>query len=180
MGVVIISFSSRFVRIWIEDIDEPIIELRSGFEPIKCASWCPTNSTIIACTTATSLNIWDLRTNCLLPAAAHRFDKSFISCSGNGGGGGGDDSSRECSSRHSNNSNTNHFTATELTICYFTDCGQSIVVGTVDGTAYVFALEDMPFSPHRQYDALEDAIMRSLISKPELKKRIKQLGFLGY
>lgn len=54
------------------------------------------------------------------------------------------------------------------------------MVGTVDGTAFVFALEDMPFSPHCQYDALEEAIMRSLISKPELKRKIKQLGFLGY
>lgn len=65
-------------------------------------------------------------------------------------------------------------------MCYFTYCGRSIVVGTVDGTAFVFALEDMPFSPHRQYDALEEAIMRNLISKPELKRKIKQLGFLGY
>lgn len=159
------SFIGRYIRIWIEDIDEPIIELRSGFEPIKCASWCPTNSTIIACTTASSLNIWDIKTNCLLPAAVHRLHENFgdTKCSpATTSGGGG---------------NT---VATELTICYFTNCGKSIVVGTDDGSAFVFALEDMPFPPHLQYEALEEAIMRSLVSKPELKRKIKQLGFLGY
>lgn len=153
----------RYVRIWVEDIDEPIVELRSGFEPIKCASWCPANSTIIACTTKSSLNIWDIKTNCLWPAAVHRSSNWF-----------GD---TNCS-----NSNTTTTTSKtpELTICYFTNCGQSIVVGTDDGSAFVFAMEDMPFSPHLQYDALEEAIMRSLVSKPELKRKIKQLGFLGY
>lgn len=152
----------RYIRIWIEDIDEPIIELRSGFEPIKCASWCPTNSTIIACTTASSLNIWDLKTNCLLPAAIHHLDKTI------------------CDTQCPMATATTTTTSTELTICYFTNCGQSIVLGTDDGSAFVFALEDMPFPPHLQYDALEEAIMRNLVSKPELKRKIKQLGFLGY
>lgn len=71
-------------------------------------------------------------------------------------------------------------TSAELTICHFTNCGRSIVVGSEDGVAFVFALEDMPFSSHFQYDALEEAIMRSLVSRPELKRKIKQLGFLGY
>lgn len=163
----------RYVRIWIEDIEEPIIELRSGFEPIKCASWCPANSTIIACTTASSLNIWDIKTNCLIPAAVHRLSDWIgeTSCSNA-------NPNTTSSSSSSSGSRTN--TTTELTICYFTDCGQSIAVGTDDGSAFVFALEDMPFSPHLQYDALEEAIMRSLVSQPELKRKIKQLGFLGY
>lgn len=171
------SFPARYVRIWIEDIEEPIIELRSGFEPIKCASWSPANSTIIACTTASSLNIWDIKTNCLLPAAVHRLNQigdittitNTTSATANTN-----------ASNTYNNNNTNTNTGAELTICYFTNCGQSIVVGTDDGTAFVFALEDMPFSPHLQYDALEEAIMRSLLSRPELKRKIKQLGFLGY
>lgn len=169
----------RYVRIWIEDIEEPIIELRSGFEPIKCASWCPANSTIIACTTASSLNIWDIKTNCLLPAAVHRLNDWIgeTNCSNTNSNNVNPDSTTS-SSGSSSGVNTN--TITGLTICYFTDCGQSIAVGADDGSAFVFALEDMPFSPHLQYDALEEAIMRSLVSKPELKRKIKQLGFLGY
>lgn len=144
---------NRFIRIWIENIDEPLIELGDGFEPIKCATWCPTNSTLIACTTSTTLKLWDLKTNCLQPAAIHRLNGS--SCE------------KDCS------------TMAELTVCYFTSCGQSIALGTDDGITFVFALEDMPFSSHFQYNALKEAIMCSVASKQELCKKINQLGLLG-
>lgn len=123
------------------------------------------------------------RTNFVVSGGCISFRQKLLTTIAVAIGGGGElDGCRGSDGRssNSNNINTNYFTATDLTICYFTNCGRNIVVGTVDGTAFAFALEDMPFSPHRQYDALEEAIMRSLASKPELKRKIKQLGFLGY
>lgn len=167
-------FFFRYIRIWIENIDEPIIELLSGFEPIKCASWCPTHSTIIVCTTPSALNIWDLKTNCLQPVAIHRFNETISDSDGYF------TTTTTTPTSTTKADTTTETTEVELTICHFTNCGQSIVVGNEDGTTMVYALEDMPFSPHFQFDALEEAIMRSLVSKPELKRKIKQLGFLGY
>lgn len=57
------------IRIWIDGILEPIIELTSGLEPVQNAHWCPDNSTIIAATKRAKLEIWDLTTNILAPAA---------------------------------------------------------------------------------------------------------------
>lgn len=181
----------RYVRIWIEDIDEPIIELCDGFEPIKSAAWCPTNSTIIACTTPTSVQIWDLKTDCLTPAAVHRLTGSNQSSTDNDdghhdGGSAADDHHNADDNGNGNGSNADSCNANEsatdaaLTVCQFTHCGRSIVVGCEDGTAFVFAIDDMPASSHFQYDALEEAIMRSLTSKWELERKIKQLGYLGF
>lgn len=145
---------NRFIRIWVENIHEPIIELCDGFEQINCATWSPTNSTLIACTTSNKLKLWDLKTNCLTPVATHLFNDSIY----------GMDSNKDAS----------------LTICRFTDCGQSIVVGTEYGIAFVFALEDMPFPPHFQYDTLNDMMLRNLLTKPKLYEIIKEMGYLGY
>lgn len=145
----------RFIRLWIDGINEPIIELYDGFEPIKCARWSPTNSTLLACTTSTKLKLWDLKTNCLQPAAIHNFN--------------------ECTF----NKGFNNFTNAELTMCCFTSCGQSLVVGSEDGVSFIFALEDMPFLSHFQQDVLEDAVMRNSTSNPRLKKIIIESGFFN-
>lgn len=186
------SIRFRYVRIWIEDIDEPIIELCNGFESIKSAAWCPTNSTIIACTTPTSLLIWDLKTDCLAPAVVHRLTGSNTNTDGcndssSNGNDDEDDNVGKNENETSNNSNGNEndnetesTTEAALTLCHFTHCGRSIVVGCEGGTAFVFAIDDRPSSSHFQYDALEEAIMRNLTSKWELKRKIKQLGYLGF
>lgn len=59
-------------------------------------------------------------------------------------------------------------------------CGRVLVVGDAEGTTRVCALEDMPISPHFQYDELEAAIYRGLVTKPELLRQVKSMGSLGY
>lgn len=145
---------NRFIRVWVENIHEPIIELCDGFEQINCATWSPTCSTLIACTTSNKMRLWDLRTNCLTPVATHLFNDSIY----------GIDSSK----------------VANLTICKFTDCGQSIIVGTENGVAFVFALEDMPFSSHFQYDTLKNMMLRNLLTKPKLYEKFNQMEYLGY
>lgn len=155
MHVKFINFLlNRFIRVWVENIHEPLIELCDGFEQINCATWSPTSSTLIACTTSNKLKLWDLRTNCLAPVAIHQFNAPIY-----------DTDSNKIAS---------------LTICKFTNCGQSIVVGTEDGIGFVFALEDMPFPSHFEYDTLNDMILRNLLTKPKLYEKIKQMEYLGY
>lgn len=69
-----------YIRIWIEGITQPIIELLSGFEPIQSAHWCPNNSTIIACTTKSKLNIWNIRKSILKPASTQVFESPLTIC----------------------------------------------------------------------------------------------------
>lgn len=61
------------IRIWIEDIFEPVIELLNGVEAVRSANWCPINSTIIVCTTKTSVSIWNIRKSILYPASKRTF-----------------------------------------------------------------------------------------------------------
>lgn len=135
-----------FIRIWIDGILEPIIELTSGLEPVQCARWSPNNSTIIACTKRTKLEIWDLTTNVLVPVSSHNISEGNEA----------------------------------LTICDFTKCGKSIVVGDSVGSTFVYAVEDMPFPSHFQYKALEKALVASLSLKPGLLEQVLGLGDLGY
>ncbi|XP_037038560.1 dynein intermediate chain 4, axonemal-like [Bradysia coprophila] len=72
--------SDWYVRIWIEGITTPIIELNSGFKPIRSAHWCPNHSTIIACTTKSKLNIWNLRKSILKPASTKTFESPLTIC----------------------------------------------------------------------------------------------------
>lgn len=65
------------IRIWIEDVFEPIIELSSGIGPVQHACWSPINSTIIASVTKTQVEIWDLRRRTLKPSSTHKFDSAI-------------------------------------------------------------------------------------------------------
>lgn len=65
--------SDWFIRIWIEDIFEPILELSDGFGAIHNAFWSPIHSTIIASCTQDSVQIWDLRRKNLKPASVRTF-----------------------------------------------------------------------------------------------------------
>lgn len=55
------------IRIWVEDITEPILVLEEGFEGLHCAFWSPRNSTMIVSCTRYALHIWDLRRKNLKP-----------------------------------------------------------------------------------------------------------------
>ncbi|XP_053687141.1 dynein axonemal intermediate chain 4 [Sabethes cyaneus] len=67
------------IRIWVEEIMEPIITLTSGFGPIHAAYWSPVNSTIIASATRTGVQIWDLKRRMLKPASCTTFGDSNAS-----------------------------------------------------------------------------------------------------
>lgn len=62
----------------------------------------------------------------------------------------------------------------------FTKCGRSLVVADGEGSTHMCALDDMPFPPHFQYEELQSAIYHGLTTKPELQRRVKSLGYLGY
>lgn len=66
------------IRIWIENILEPVMELSDGFESLHCAYWSPIHSTIIASCTQNSLQIWDLRRKNLKPASIRTFENKQI------------------------------------------------------------------------------------------------------
>ncbi|XP_029733463.2 dynein axonemal intermediate chain 4 [Aedes albopictus] len=64
------------IRIWIEDINEPILTLSTGFGPIQAAHWSPVNSTIIISVTQDSVQLWDLKRRMLKPASFTTFGDS--------------------------------------------------------------------------------------------------------
>ncbi|KAG5677732.1 hypothetical protein PVAND_007463 [Polypedilum vanderplanki] len=66
--------SDWVIRLWIEDILEPIIELYDGFQSFHTAQWSPVHSTIIASCTENSIQIWDLRRKSQKPASVRRFE----------------------------------------------------------------------------------------------------------
>lgn len=125
---------------------EPLIELCSGFEPVRTACWSPNNSCIIASTTKSYVEIWNIRQNLLRPAAKRRFDAGSAA----------------------------------ITVCRFTKCGRSLVVGDGDGSTHMCALEDMPFPPHFQYHELQNAIYHGLNTQLELQRQVMTMGYLGY
>lgn len=66
------------IRLWIEDIFEPVMKLSNGLGPVQFATWSPLHSTIIASTTKDAVEIWDIRRNILKPVSVHTF-KSGLS-----------------------------------------------------------------------------------------------------
>jgi dynein intermediate chain 4, axonemal len=65
------------IRIWIENVFEPIMELTDGFGTIHNAYWSPIHSTIIASCTQDSVQIWDLRRKNQKPASIRTFGKKL-------------------------------------------------------------------------------------------------------
>lgn len=61
------------IRIWIENVFEPIMELSDGFGTIHNAYWSPIHSTIIASCTQDAVQIWDLRRKNQKPASIRTF-----------------------------------------------------------------------------------------------------------
>lgn len=58
----------------------------------------------------------------------------------------------------------------------FSKCGGSLLVGTANGKSILCALDDMPFAPHFQFNALESALHESLSAQPNLLDQIKSIG----
>lgn len=115
--------------------------------------------------TRSKLEIWDIKTNCLSPAASHDVESPNF--------GNTIDYSAE------NPCKSDDQTKPELTICEFRNCGHSIVVGDESGTTYVFELKYIPSPPHFQYEALEKVLIKNA-STELIEKQIKNLGYMGY
>lgn len=62
----------------------------------------------------------------------------------------------------------------------FSNSGTVLVVGNERGGALFQALNDMPYSPHFQYDELEKAIYKAVGNDPDLLIELKSIGFFGY
>ncbi|XP_017066411.1 dynein intermediate chain 4, axonemal [Drosophila eugracilis] len=133
-----------FVRIWIDGITRPLLELQDEMTPVHWAKWCPTHSTIIVSVNRETANVWDFRRNLLRPMSKHKMDSSFN------------------------------------TVARFSHCGRTLVIGNERGNTLFQALNDMPFSPHFQYDELEKAIFKAIGSNRELFMELKSIGFFGY
>ncbi|XP_033160418.1 WD repeat-containing protein 78 [Drosophila mauritiana] len=133
-----------FVRIWIDGITRPLLELLDEMTPVHWAKWSPTHSTIIVTVNRETANVWDFRRNLLRPMSKHKMDSSFN------------------------------------TVARFSHCGRTLVIGNERGNTLFNALNDMPFSPHFQYDELEKAIFKAIGNDHELLMELKSIGFFGY
>lgn len=72
-------------------------------------------------------------------------------------------------------SNTRSPTQARNTVVRFTNSGQSLIVGDVEGNVNVYSLEDMPFPAFFQENLLFDSIVRALITNQVLLEKVKQL-----
>lgn len=66
------------------------------------------------------------------------------------------------------------------TVIRFTESGRCLVVGDMDGNVHVYALEDMPFPAFFQDDLLSNAIVRCLVTRPDLIRKLNKLGGLSF
>ncbi|XP_017137527.1 WD repeat-containing protein 78 [Drosophila miranda] len=69
--------SDWYVRVWIDGITRPLLELMDEMTPVHWASWSPTHSTIIVSVNRETADVWDIRRNILQPMAKHEMDSSF-------------------------------------------------------------------------------------------------------
>ncbi|ALC44072.1 Dic61B [Drosophila busckii] len=66
-----------YVRIWIDGITRPLIELFDDFQPLHWVNWSPTHSTIIVALNREAASLWDIRRNILKPMGKHELDSSY-------------------------------------------------------------------------------------------------------
>lgn len=140
------SGSDWKIRIWVEDVNVPVLELCSSFEAVRCASWSPIHSTVLVCLTKQHIELWNIRKNIIRPASVTNLYAGNVA----------------------------------LTTCSFSPCGRLLIIGDADGVTHMCALEDMPFAPYFPFLELQAAIDYSLVTKPELLRLVKCVGFLGY
>lgn len=61
------------VRIWIDEIYEPVLELCSGFEAVRTAHWSPIHAALLVCVTRKQVELWNIRKNVIRPASVTMF-----------------------------------------------------------------------------------------------------------
>ncbi|BFF98396.1 WD repeat-containing protein 78 [Drosophila madeirensis] len=66
-----------YVRVWIDGITRPLMELTDEMTPVHWASWSPTHSTIIVSVNRDTADVWDIRRSILKPMSRHDMDSSF-------------------------------------------------------------------------------------------------------
>ncbi|KDR20072.1 WD repeat-containing protein 78-like [Zootermopsis nevadensis] len=57
------------VRIWTEDIGQPLLTLNTTMEAVRGAAWSPINATIIAGISGSDIHFWDIRRTVFVPAS---------------------------------------------------------------------------------------------------------------
>ncbi|EDW76953.1 uncharacterized protein Dwil_GK12695 [Drosophila willistoni] len=65
------------IRIWIEGISRPLIELQDEYSPVHWANWSPTHATVLVSVNRNGASVWDIRRNILKPMAKHEMDSSY-------------------------------------------------------------------------------------------------------
>jgi WD40 repeat protein len=57
------------VRIWTEDVGQPLLTLNTSMEAVRSAAWSPVNATIIASISGNDIHFWDIRRTIFVPAS---------------------------------------------------------------------------------------------------------------
>ncbi|XP_053954610.1 dynein axonemal intermediate chain 4 [Anastrepha ludens] len=68
------------VRIWLDDIFQPIITLKHQVQPIHCAFWSRTHSTVIVSLSRNSVDVWDIKQSILRPMSSTRLNGENYTC----------------------------------------------------------------------------------------------------
>jgi WD40 repeat protein len=57
------------VRIWSEDVVQPLVTLNTSMETMQGAAWSPVNATIIASISGNDIHLWDIKHKIFVPAS---------------------------------------------------------------------------------------------------------------
>uniref|UniRef100_A0A1A9UUL6 Dynein axonemal intermediate chain 4 n=1 Tax=Glossina austeni TaxID=7395 RepID=A0A1A9UUL6_GLOAU len=66
------------------------------------------------------------------------------------------------------------------TLAKFSRDGCNIAIGNEKGNVHINALDEMPFPPYFQYEALEKAIYKAVATDPDLLIELRSVGYFGY
>uniref|UniRef100_A0A1B0FBW5 Dynein axonemal intermediate chain 4 n=1 Tax=Glossina morsitans morsitans TaxID=37546 RepID=A0A1B0FBW5_GLOMM len=66
------------------------------------------------------------------------------------------------------------------TLAKFSCDGCNIAIGNEKGNVHISALDEMPFPPYFQYEALEKAIYKAVATDPDLLIELRSVGYFGY
>lgn len=67
------------VRVWVDEVFEPVLELGCNFEAVRCAAWSPSHSTVLACVTRQQVELWNIRKNTIRPASVTKWREGNVS-----------------------------------------------------------------------------------------------------
>ncbi|XP_067648099.1 dynein axonemal intermediate chain 4 [Eurosta solidaginis] len=68
------------INIWLEGIFQPIITLKHHLQPIHCAYWSLTHSTIIVSLCRNSIDVWDIKRSTLRPKSSTSINGEYYTC----------------------------------------------------------------------------------------------------